>query len=203
MWCDDFDADLLAVVPGAAQALGGTAGIRLETFSPLTGWKINGPSAWHTGAGLVAFFWTAPEFRPPAGYVTSDATACCTFLEAVRDEWVHSCIVAVNRQIVWRPPVRLMERLMFDLRGWTVLTGREREGIRRAVRRSLTAAARTLTAVLEGAPKDVAGRKDRPPHAKENTMTDPEETGQAEAAEETEETTEKAVEEEDGGGEAE
>jgi len=198
MWCDDFDADLLRAVPGAAEALGTAAGVRLETFSHLTGGKINSPSAWHTDAGLVAFFWTAPEFRPPAAYVTSNATACCTFLEAVRDEWVHSCIVAVNRQIVWCPPVRAMQQLMYDLRGWTVLTGREREGIRQAVRRSLTAAASALTAALEDTPKDVAGRRDRPPPMKEIIMTDPEETGQAEAAEETEETAEKAAEEEDG-----
>jgi len=203
MWCDDFDADLLAVVPGAAQALGETAGIRLETFSRLTGGKINCPSAWNTDAGLVAFFWTAPEFRPPASYSTDHPVVPCTFLEAVRDEWVHSCAVSVNRRIVWRPPVRLMERLMYDLRGWTVLTGREREATRQAVRRSLTAAASALTAALEGSPIGVAGRKDRPPFAEENIMNDPEETGQAEAAEETEETTAKAVEEEDGGGEAE
>jgi len=198
MWCDDFDADLLAVVPGAAQALGETASIRLETFSSLTGGKINCPSAWNTDAGLVAFFWTAPEFRPPASYVTDDPVAECTFLEAVRDEWVHSSTISVNGRIVWRPPVRLMERLMYDLRGWTVLTGREREAIQQDVRRSLTAAASALTAALEGTPTDVAGRKDRPPPAKENTMADPEETGQAEAAEETEETAEKAAEEEDG-----
>ena len=197
MWCDDFDADLLAVVPGAAQALGETAGVRLETFSPLTGGKINGPSAWNTDAGLVAFFWTAPEFRPPASYSTDRPVVPCTFLEAVRDEWVHSCAVAVNRHIVWRPPGQLMQQLMYDLRGWTVLTGREREGIQQAVRRSLTAAASALTAALEGTPKDVAGRKDRPPFAEEITMTDPEETGQVEATEETE-TAEKAAEEEDG-----
>jgi len=198
MWCDDFDADLLAVVPGAAQALGETAGIRLETFSPLTGGKINGPSAWHTHQGLLAFFWTDPAFRPPVGYVTDDPAAECTFLEAVRDEWVHSSVVSVNDRIVWRPPVRLMERLMYDLRGWTVLTGREREATQEHVRRSLTAAASALTAALEGVPIDVAGRKDRPPFAKENTMTDPEETSQVEATEETGETAEKAAEEEDG-----
>jgi len=200
MWCDDFDTDLLKVVPGAVQALGGTASIRLETFSSLTGGKINCPSAWNTHQGSLAFFWTDPAFRPPMGYVTDDPAAECTFLEAVRDEWVHSSVVSVNDRIVWRPPVRLMERLMYDLRGWTVLTGREREGIRQAVRRSLTSAAITLTAVLEGTPIDVAGRKDRPPLAKENIMTDPEETGQAEAAEETEETAEKTAEEEDGDG---
>ena len=47
-------------------------------------------------------------------------------------------------------------------------------------------------------PTDVAGRRDRPPPTKENTMTDPEETSQVEATEETGETAEKAVQEEDG-----
>ena len=101
MWCDDFDADLLAVIPGAATALGESAGAALLTYSTLTGGK-----------------------------------------------WVHSCAVSVNGLLVWRPPVRLMERLMYDLRGWTVLPGDEREQIRRDVLASLESAARRLTSAL-------------------------------------------------------
>jgi hypothetical protein len=145
MWCDSFDADLLKVVPGAAETLAGTAGVKLETHSSPTDGKINCPSAWWTDEGLAAFFWTDPELAAPAGYITDDPVVECTFLEAVRDEWVHGQILCVNRRVVWRPPARLMEKLMFDLRGWTVLTDAEREDIRKSVRKSLSAAAARLT----------------------------------------------------------
>jgi hypothetical protein len=148
MWCDTFDADLLAVVPGAAEALGDTAGIHLWTYSRPTGGKINCPSAWNTYDGLVAFFWTADEHRPDASYCTDAPVAECTFLEAVRDEWVHSCAVSVNGVIVWRPPVGLMDRLMYDLRGWTVMADALREDTRQNVLRSLEGAAKRLRELL-------------------------------------------------------
>jgi len=148
MWCDTFDADLLAVVPGAADALGPAGEVRLLTWSRLTDGKINCPSCWNCPQGLAAFFWTGEEHQPDESYWwTDDPVAECTFLEAVRDEWVHSCAVAVNDHIVWRPPVRLMEKLMYDLRGWTVLADDERERIRGDVRRSLRSAARRLERV--------------------------------------------------------
>jgi hypothetical protein len=147
MWCDSFDADLLAVVPGAAEALGESASIALETYSRLTGGKINCPSAWNDDQGLTAFFWTSPQYRPDAFWSTEEPVVSCTFLEAVRDEWVHSCAVAVNGSVVWRPPVRLMERLMYDVRRWTVLPGAERDGIRRNVLHSLERAADRLAAL--------------------------------------------------------
>lgn len=152
MWCDTFDADLLAVVPGAAEALGLAAGIRLETYSKTYAGKINLPSCWDTHEGFVAFFWTDPAARPPAGFVTDDPVVSCTFLEAVRDEWVHDAAISVNGQVVWRPPVRLMERLMYDLRGWTVLPDAERDAIRLNVRISLGRAAGRLAALVGGTP---------------------------------------------------
>lgn len=146
MWCDDFDADLLKVVPGAVEALGPAASVQLQTYSRLTDEKINHPSCWHTDAGIAAFFWTVPEGRPPAGYSTDDPPAECTFLEAVRDEWVHDCVICVNRHVVWQPPGRLMERLMYDVRGWTVLTEAQRTDACQSVLRSLEAAAQRLIA---------------------------------------------------------
>jgi hypothetical protein len=148
MWCDDFDADLLKVVPGAAEALGDAAHIRLETYSRLTDGKINHPSCWNTDGGFTAFFWTHPDHRPAGCWVTDERVVECTFLEVIRDEWVHSCTVDVNGHTVWRPPDRLMERLMSDLRGWTTLSDEDREAIRESVRRSLRAAAERVTAVM-------------------------------------------------------
>jgi hypothetical protein len=139
MWCDDFDADLLKVVPGAAEALGDTAAVRLLTYSRPTGGKINCPSSWN---GVGALFWTAPEHKPDACYYTDAPVTPCTFLEAVRDEWVHDSALVVNGALVWQAPVRLMERLMYDVRGWTVLTDGHRAEVRGHVLASLDAAAR-------------------------------------------------------------
>lgn len=150
MWCDTFDADLLKVVPGAIEALGDTAAIGMRTYSHVTDGKINCPSAWNTHDGLVAFFWTADEHRLPSCYWTDEPVVPCTWLEVVRDEWVHGQVVSVDDRIVWRPPVRLFERLMYDLRGWTVLDDSVREGTRRDVLRSLEAAAGRLRSVLSG-----------------------------------------------------
>lgn len=158
MWCDTFDADLLAVVPGAAEALGETASMRLETYSRLTEGKINHPSCWNTDGGFTAFFWTAPQFRPDASFYTDAPVAECTFLEAVRDEWVHDCAVNVNGQLVWCPPARLMQQLMYDLRGWTVLEGDVREEIHSRVRHSLVQAAEGIQmAVAAGAASRLPG----------------------------------------------
>jgi hypothetical protein len=155
MWCDDFDADLVKVVPGALEALGDTADTRLETYSRPTGGAINCPSAWNTSSGsTVAYFWTRPEGRPPSGYVTDDPVTPCTFWEAVRDEWVHGSLLAVNHVVAWSPPERLMYDLMADLRGWTVLDDERRERVRQSVRASLTAAAGRLRAIL-AAPCDI------------------------------------------------
>lgn len=148
MWCDTFDADLPKVVPGAIEALGDAASIQLRTYSTLTDGKINCPSAWNTYDGLAAFFWTCDEGRPDASYVTDNPVAGCTFLEAVRDEWVHGCLVVVDHLIVWRPRPRWQLRLMNDLRGHVALGDAEREKIRQSVRDSLrTAAGRLLDLV--------------------------------------------------------
>jgi hypothetical protein len=145
MWCDDFDADLLKVVPGAAEALGEAAGIRMWTYSSLVGGKINCPSSWNTDFGSTAFFWTCPEGRPGPTYWTEQRVAGCTLLEAIRDEWIHTSVVVVDHYVAWRPPVRDFEKLMYDVRGWRVLADGERETIREQVRSSLREAAARVT----------------------------------------------------------
>lgn len=141
LWCETFDADLLAVVPGAVEALGDVADLELWTYSTPTNGKINCPASWWTLNGLAAFFSTRDRSPAPPSYRTSDPLVECTFLEAVRDEWVHGAIVVVNLVAVWRSPQRHMERLMYDVRGWTRLSDADREEIRADVIRSLVAAA--------------------------------------------------------------
>lgn len=145
MWCDTFDADLLKVVPGAVKALGETAGLELTTRSHITSGKINAPSCWNTSFGLAAFFWTAAGAPPDACWHTNDPEVRCTLLEAVRDEWVHDAAVVIDGRVIWRPPVALMMRLMYDVRGWTVLDDAQRGRIRESVLASLRAAAGRLT----------------------------------------------------------
>lgn len=146
MWCDDLDVDLIRVVPGAVEALGDAADVQLRTFSNLTDGTINHPACWSTDFGFTSFFWTDELYRPPASYRTDAPEVGCTFLEAIRDEWVHSCLIAVNRRIVWRPRPGWLDRLMYDVRGITVLEDNIREQIREAVRDSLRTAAAKLLA---------------------------------------------------------
>jgi hypothetical protein len=151
LWCDDFDADLPKVVPGALDALGDTAEVELLTYCSPTNGKINCPAAWWTDGGLAAFF-TTPGFGSiaPPGYVGGKEIVPCTFWEAVRDEWCHDSIILLNwRHAIWKPPTALMMQLMFDLRGWgEPLTGDQRDNVQENVRRSLVAAADRLRTAL-------------------------------------------------------
>lgn len=149
LWCDDFDADLLVVVPGAVEAIGDTADVRLRTYSHATNGKINCPSAWWTDHGLTAFFATDGYGGPaPAGYWTDKPVVDCSFVEAVRDEWIHDAVIVINGRFVWKPPARLMYDLMADLRGWHLLTDTQRDSICEHVRASLVAASGRLRALI-------------------------------------------------------
>lgn len=150
MWCADFDADLQKLIPAAHGVLGDAADIELLTYSYETNGKINCPSSWWTDHGLTAFFVTPGHGGPaPAGFWTNEGVVGCTFWEAIRDEWIHGSVIVVNGHFVWKPPDRLMERLMFDLRGWTPLGDEERAEIVTHVLASLHAAARRIRAVTE------------------------------------------------------
>jgi hypothetical protein len=142
LWCHDFDLDLPKVVSDWLDFLGYAADVELRTHCTPTNGRINCPSAWWTDHGLTAFFSTADYGAPaPPGYWTDRPLVECTFAEVVRDEWIHGQIVVVNGRLIWKPPNRLMEQLMFDVRGWTPLGDIERAAIKRHVRRSLAAAA--------------------------------------------------------------
>lgn len=156
LWCEGFDADLLAVVPGALDELGDTADVKLWTYSTPTNGKINCPASWWTDAGLASFFSTTDRSPIPASFRTSDPLVDCTFLEAIRDEWVHQSLILVNGVLVWRPPARAMEQLMYDVRGWhrVKLTDDERDEIRDEVLTSLADAVFRLRSVTDPAPSD-------------------------------------------------
>ena len=149
LWCADFDADLPKVVPQAMEILGDLADLELRTYATETNGRINCPCAWHTEHGLTAFFSTPGWGGPaPPGYMTDKPLIDCTFAEVVRDEWIHDSAVVVNGRLVWKPPSELMMRLMFDLRGWKVLSDEERAETRGYVRASLAAAVQRLEEVV-------------------------------------------------------
>lgn len=117
-WSDDFDMDLLKVFPDVANWCHVIADRKLWTHSRPTGGRINCPSSWNTHDGLTAFFWTRPPlhaiksivhgdsrdwFRFGGGYTTDAPLLECTWLEVLRDEWVHQQVVNVDGRVVWRP----------------------------------------------------------------------------------------------------
>lgn len=154
LWCDTFDADLLKVVPDAAHALGAAGDVELITHCrPGPDGRINHPVGWWTDHGLTSFFSTPDRPPAPAGYWTLERLVPCTFLDVVRDEWIHGAAVVVHGQLVWRPPQDAFARLMSDVRGWARASGdvmgdTEREWIRSMVVLDLAAAAERLTDAL-------------------------------------------------------
>lgn len=151
MWCDDFDADLLKVVPGAAEALGAAADIRLWTHGNETNGKLNHPSVWGSDIGMIAFFGFSPAATgKPDGYYTDRPTIECTFLEAVRDCWVHTYGIVVHHQTVWRSTWGPFEVLMYDIRGWRRALDATREDLINEVLDSLRAAAQRLIVIRDG-----------------------------------------------------
>lgn len=147
LWCEGFDADLLAVVPGVDAALGPAADVELWTHSGTTNGRINCPNSWHTDNGLASFFSTTDRSPIPASYYTRDPLVRCTWLEVVRDEWVHGSIVVVNREPLWQAG-RAMEELMYDLRGWKALDDEERREVQAGVVKSLIAASVRLLVLV-------------------------------------------------------
>lgn len=149
LWCADFDSDLLRLVPGVLDALGDTATRRLWTHCRPTNGKINCPSAWNDSGGLSAFFTVHEDRDPaPAGFWTNEPIVECTFLDVVRDEWVHDSRVVVDGHLIWKPQASWQQALMYDARGWQVLSDTERRAIRDNVRLSLSVAAQDFRALF-------------------------------------------------------
>jgi hypothetical protein len=129
-WSDEFDADLLKVVPGIEKQMGDTAETKLWTYCtvPYKG-RINLPVVWNCRDGMNCFVWTTPPdhkrdefgwFEFGRGNYTSRAPLVeCTWLELVRDLWVHDqgCILD-EQTIIWRDRQAHvpMMALMYDVR---------------------------------------------------------------------------------------
>jgi hypothetical protein len=150
-WSDDFDMDLLKVLPETHAILGDAAHLVLYTHGHQWEGRLNHPAVWNDPRfESIAFFGSRPEGFIDSGYYTgSHALVECTFLEAVRDAWPHHYALFVDRQYVWST-VGLMatfDALMWHRRGWQELPAASVEGhlahLRRELREASTRIHRT------------------------------------------------------------
>lgn len=153
MWCEGFDLDLPAAVPGAKEALGDMADQKLFTYSRPTQGKINCPSCWNEHEGLTSYFGFYTPAAPPSRI--SDAPVMdCTFYEAVRDLWIHQHILAVEQVQIWDPtfqsPVGMaFEVLMYHVRRWRPVPEDDAQKNRAIVIESLKTAAERLRHLIK------------------------------------------------------
>jgi hypothetical protein len=97
-WSDDFDMDLLKILPEVPELLGQLADVPLYvhgSVDPKNG-RLHHPACYNGGFGFIAFFGlTATGFLPP-GYVAGREVVACTALEAIRDAWCHTYTIVLE-----------------------------------------------------------------------------------------------------------
>ena len=152
MWCDGFDLDLLVLVPSAKKVLAPVAGVALMTHGRMRDGALGHPSVWNTRRGMVAFFGFAGPGKP-AGYYTDEPVLSCTFEDAVRDAWLHTYVIMVERRPIWQADQVLtaFDVLMAQARGYGHRPESELESCRGAVIRSLRPAVRRFLEAMERA----------------------------------------------------
>lgn len=124
-WSDDFDMDLLKVFPDTPKML--TNPYRtLWTVGATTYGRLNHPTCWNSHG---AFLWFHKPNLPRdkhgwfnvLGCVSNTEEVECTWLEWLRDQWVHSwggtLIMPLQRRLPPSPQLAFND-IMYDLRGW-------------------------------------------------------------------------------------
>lgn len=97
MWCDNFDADLLKLIPNTPTILGDMADVKLWTYCDRPdGAKLHAPCSWHGPTGMIAFFGLQSHHFKSDAYYTDAPLVACTFLEACRDLWCHHALLKIN-----------------------------------------------------------------------------------------------------------
>lgn len=124
-WADDFDMDLLRVVPEIGRMLGGDCDRTLWTVGHRTYGRLNHPTVWNTHG---AYLWlTKPNLPRDVhgwfnvdGCVSNDEEIECTWLELLRDAWVHgfAAVMLPSRTRLRPAPQRAFDQIMWDRRGW-------------------------------------------------------------------------------------
>lgn len=151
-WSDDFDMDLLRVIPEAEAIIAPIAGAPLWTHGhlDLTRGRLNHPTVWNWDGGVFAYFGTRPTGFKPDVFDTDAPIVECTVLEAFRDAWVHSYLIVVDGRRAWDVDSLVFERLMYHRRGWRARPRREADGLVARARGSLRWGVKRMAEVLRG-----------------------------------------------------
>lgn len=169
MWCDDFDMDLLKVLPEAEQLLAPLAGIRLYTTCHPTYGRVNLPCSWNDRVNFCCFvgFIAEEDGLPaegpqPLGYVTDAPVVEATAEELFRDLWSHQMrwvqMLTPHSSPGWPRSVEIWNSgqlastftdLMYDLRNWCRMRDEPRRRARSRALRSIALAAHRLQRVYQ------------------------------------------------------
>lgn len=152
-WSDDFDMDLLQLLPDLPERLGDAANIPLWTYGNTSYGRLNHPSVWNGHYGHEAYFGTDDTGTwKPDGYRSHyDQIVACTWLEALRDAWPHNYMIFVDRAVVVWDTIRLQptfDKLMYGLRGWRTLADGEADRLKGHLLASVLAATADLRGLL-------------------------------------------------------
>lgn len=124
-WSDDFDMDLLKVLPDIAAEIGAFGDRTFWTVGHETHGRLNHPAVWNTHG---AYLWREkPNLERDKygwaninGCVTNDPEIECTWLEFLRDMWAHhfNVIVLPDNLLLRGSSWEQFERIMGNMRGW-------------------------------------------------------------------------------------
>ena len=151
-WSDTFDMDLLKVLPELEKRLADAVDIPLWTYGGTSYGRLNHPSMWNGYHGMEAFFGTdnSGSWKPEGYWSHHDQVVACTWLEVLRDVWVHGCVVHVDGLKLWDSTLHQskFDALMYDLRGWRKLADGRSDYLKGRVLASILAATADLRGIL-------------------------------------------------------
>jgi len=134
-WADDFDLDLLSLWPGLESEgwLAAAANKTVWTYGNLTHRRLNHPAVWNMAHGSTAIFWRSrpADIRDRHGWVkldwgqvTNSYLVEATWLEVLRDQWVHDYQIVLDGSMLFGSldhQAHLRDRIMGHVRGYSLL----------------------------------------------------------------------------------
>jgi len=159
-WSDSFDMDLLKVIPGVVDAAAPAAHLRLWTYGGTSYGRLNHPAVWNGYKGTLAYFGLDDTgwWKPSANWTDAPMVEC-TWLELLRDAWVHQYQALVNGWPVFDTSRawRMFEQLMGHARGYRNLGPFSVRTIKLGVHGQVVEATQKLLQVAELAPSGGGG----------------------------------------------
>lgn len=157
-WSDDFDMDLLRVLPEVERWCA-KAARPLYVHGGTTKGRLNSPTAWNHDLGFACFFFLNPACpEKPEHFWTDSQIVECTLLEVLRDLWVHGCYAFLGALPFWDSQALKdhFDALMYHGRGWKPLPEKEVRAHLDAVRISI------LLTIQQPIPTRPPERRDSP-----------------------------------------